>query len=181
MKQTTQSYPFAACANLASATAESLSGVIMRPSLTKPHGRCLVDARTHVPKLLPENVSVLVLSVPARPVERNRLQPRLDREVRGARGQTFLALGLQQGRVRRAAAPHAARTTAHPASLKVFAAWYAHTDFPAPGTPINRTLNPLCSSSSKAFGSTRRGHASASAGPRSRPSKAGPRSLASPN
>jgi integrase len=45
--------------------------------------------------------------------QRNRLQPRLDREVPGARGRAFLALGLQQGRVRRAAAPHAAGVGQH--------------------------------------------------------------------
>lgn len=47
---------------------------------------------------------------------RSRLQvrlPRLDREVPGARGGTFVALGLRQGRVRRPAAPHAAGAGRH--------------------------------------------------------------------
>jgi integrase len=45
--------------------------------------------------------------------QRGRLQRRLDREVPGARRRAFLALGLQQGRIRRAAAPHAAGVGQH--------------------------------------------------------------------
>lgn len=47
------------------------------------------------------------------PKDRAGLQPGPDREVLGARGLAFVALYLQQSRIRRAAAPHAASVGQH--------------------------------------------------------------------